>query len=143
MSFLYRNFAWLAPLITFGGFISYFLVFAKYPTLRDFPWVNLPLVLIGAGLAIGGLMRAWKDARWGKRVFYLFSAGFSVVVAGFLVLYVFVISNQMPEAAIAEEKLVAGVVAPAFTLANANGETVSLSDFAGKKVVISFYRGFW
>ena len=143
MTFFYRHFAWLAPLLTFVGFVSYFLVFARYPALRDFPWVNLPLVLIGAGLAIGGLMRAWKDARWGRRLFYLGSAGFSVVVAAFLVLYVFVISKQMPEAALAEEKLVAGVAAPAFTLVDANGETVSLSDFEGRKVVISFYRGFW
>lgn len=143
MAYLTRHFAWLSPLITFAGFVSYFVVFTRYPALRDFPWVNLPLVLLGAGLAIGGLIRAWKGVRWGRRILYLGSTGFSVVVAAFLLLYVFVISSQMPAAAISEEKLVVGVAAPAFTLNDANGNAVSLSDFEGKKVVISFFRGFW
>ncbi|MCY7294099.1 thioredoxin-dependent thiol peroxidase [Alteromonas sp. a30] len=35
--------------------------------------------------------------------------------------------------------LQAGTPAPAFSLLNQNGETVSLSDFAGKKVLVYFY----
>src|SRR5689334_16099692 len=35
--------------------------------------------------------------------------------------------------------LAVGTVAPAFTTKDTNGNTVSLSDFAGKKVVLYFY----
>ena len=35
--------------------------------------------------------------------------------------------------------IVEGKAAPAFTLPDANGETVSLNDFKGKNVVIYFY----
>ncbi len=39
----------------------------------------------------------------------------------------------------AMSQLVAGEVAPAFTLPDADGKPVSLSDFAGRKVVVYFY----
>jgi len=35
--------------------------------------------------------------------------------------------------------IIEGKAAPAFTLPDANGETVSLKDFKGKNVVIYFY----
>jgi peroxiredoxin Q/BCP len=42
----------------------------------------------------------------------------------------------MPEATV---KLEAGQAAPAFTLPDQDGKEVSLSDFAGKKVIVYFY----
>ena len=43
-----RNHAlWLGPLISVAGTVSYFQFFARFPALRDFPWINLPLVVIG------------------------------------------------------------------------------------------------
>ena len=33
--------------------------------------------------------------------------------------------------------------APQFSLPAADGRTVSLKDFAGKKLVLVFYRGYW
>ena len=36
-------------------------------------------------------------------------------------------------------RLVAGANAPAFSLPNENGETVNLSDFAGRKILLYFY----
>ena len=33
--------------------------------------------------------------------------------------------------------------APTFSVQDQNGKTVKLTDFAGKKLVVSFYRGFW
>ena len=44
--------AWLGPLVTFVGAISYFVYFVRFADLRDFPWVNLPLVGLGAMLSI-------------------------------------------------------------------------------------------
>ncbi len=36
-----------------------------------------------------------------------------------------------------------GQVAPDFTLQDAEGRSMSLSDFRGKNVVLVFYRGYW
>ncbi len=36
-----------------------------------------------------------------------------------------------------------GDPAPMFSLPSASGATVSLKDYAGKKVVLVFYRGYW
>ena len=140
MKFLLRHAPWLAPLITFVGFVSYYLVFVNIPALRDFPWVNLPLVALGAVLAIVGLVTGWQSGGRLKRGLLILGTLFSVAVAGFLFAYVFVISYQMPAES---ETTVALEMAPEFTLNDANAKPVSLSDFRGKKVVLSFYRGFW
>lgn len=140
MKFLLRHAFWLAPLITFAGFVSYYLVFVNIPALRDFPWVNLPLVALGAALAIAGLLSGWKSGGRLKRSFLALGTLFSIAVAGLLFAYVFVISYQMPAES---ETTVALEIAPDFTLDDANGMPVSLADFRGKKVVLSFFRGFW
>ena len=36
-----------------------------------------------------------------------------------------------------------GEPAPAFTLNDGEGHSVSLADFRGKNVVLVFYRGYW
>jgi hypothetical protein len=36
-----------------------------------------------------------------------------------------------------------GDVAPTFSLPSASGATISLKDYAGRKVVLVFYRGYW
>ena len=36
-----------------------------------------------------------------------------------------------------------GERAPQFSLAAADGRTVALKDYAGKKLVLVFYRGYW
>lgn len=42
------------------------------------------------------------------------------------------------------ERIQAGQRAPDFSLESAEGKTVTLSDFRGKKnVVLVFYRGYW
>ncbi len=40
-------------------------------------------------------------------------------------------------------KISVGSKAPDFALPSADGKTVKLSDFAGYKVLIDFYRGYW
>ncbi len=36
-----------------------------------------------------------------------------------------------------------GEKAPNFTLTSSDGRSVSLADFAGRNVLIDFYRGYW
>ena len=135
-----RNHAvWLGLLLSLGGLVSYFIVFARFPALRDFPWINLPLVLSGLGVAFVGLRRALARPRWGK---VLGIAGFvaSLLLAALFVAYVFWISYQLPAPA---ERTLALSTAPDFALTSAAGDTVHLSDFHGRRVVLVFYRGFW
>tara|TARA_R110002096_G_scaffold123315_21_gene266932 strand:- start:1689 stop:2111 length:423 start_codon:yes stop_codon:yes gene_type:complete len=137
---LLKHSIWLGPLITLVGFLSYFLIFAKYPVLRDVPWVNIPLVTLGGVLTVAGLWRGWNNSRWIKRCFHCVGSLFSVGIAGLLFFYVFSYSYGLP---VTSETTKAIERAPDFSLSDANGNLVSLADYRGKKVVISFYRGFW
>ena len=51
-----RNlYAWIGPLVVLAGTVSYFVYFFRFPVLRDFPWVNLPLVALGLLISARGL----------------------------------------------------------------------------------------
>jgi len=136
-----KHAVWLGVVISVVGFLSYYVFFARFPDLRDFPIVNLPLVFLGAAIAGVGCWRMFQQPGGliGKG---LAGLGFltSLSIAGLLSFYVFVLSYQLPPAS-----EVAGVDSTAadFTLPDHRGERVSLSDYRGKKVVLVFYRGFW
>ena len=46
-------------------------------------------------------------------------------------------------APVAPLRVAVGQKAPDFSLPSADGKTVKLSDFAGRIVLIDFYRGYW
>ena len=131
---------WLGPVVAFAGAVSYFLLFARFPALRDFPWVNLPLVLAGVALSVAAVARAGRR-RGGRlrRVPAVLGLAFAVLLATAFCAYVFHLSYQVPQSAVARglER------APEFSLRASDGSTVALSDFAGRPVVLVFYRGFW
>jgi hypothetical protein len=133
--------AFAGAAIAFGGTVSYFLVFARVPVLRDVPWVNLPLAAAGILLAAWGLWRSVQvGVGWGGRI----GAGLAVALAflfgGFLFVYVFWISYQVPGAAGVASMHEA---APDVTLTAMDGSRVELADYRGRKVLLVFYRGFW
>ena len=132
---------WIGPAVVFTGFVSYYKVFAFYPDLRDFPWVNLPWVLIGVALTVLGVRRAFSPlrARRGK-ILGALALAFSVFVAGIFLLYVFRLSYMLPDSAGVRQKLTA---APQFALTDQDGRQVRLADHRGRKVVLVFYRGHW
>jgi hypothetical protein len=132
---------WIGPLVTFAGAVSYFAFFARFPALRDFPWVNLPVVLLGLGLSALGLTRAYKrtSSYRGKTL-----GPIGLVVSGLLssafVFYIFGLSFWLPE----PTRVARGLrVAPAFSLVDHEGRSVRLEDYRGTKIVLTFYRGFW
>jgi hypothetical protein len=132
---------WLGPLLTFAGMISYFQFFARFPSLRDFPWINLPLVLIGLGLSGLGWWRAFSQrSRLWVKIAGSIGMAFSLLVGGFFVAYVFAISYTLPAVT---AKSLETAVAPDFGLSDHAGKLVRLSDYRGSKVVIVFYRGHW
>lgn len=132
---------WIGLTTAFVGFVSYFLVFARFPLLRDFPWVNLPLVVAGAALSALAVLRAWREPRvYRGKVLGVIGLALSLILALGLATYVFWLSYQLPEPT---EKTLGLVEAPDFALASAAGGEVRLSDYRGRKVVLVFYRGFW
>ena len=124
-----------------GGMISYFLYFAFIPPLRDFPWLNLLVVLLGLCLAALGLRNAFHPTRiWRAKTLGSLLLLMSFALAALFYTYVFILSYQLPGAA---NVLQPDAAAPDFGLPDQRGQSVKLADFAGRRVVISFYRGHW
>ena len=136
-----KHAVWLGVTVTIAGFVSYYLYFVRFPDLRDVPVLNLALVFLGVILTACGCWGVFKHngGLLGRSL-----AGLGLLltlgVAGMLNFYVFVMSYQLPESsdAPATEQ-----PAPDFTLLDHHGQSASLSDYRGKKVVLVFYRGNW
>ena len=124
---------WIGTLISVFGLVSYFTTFARFPALRDFPWVNIPVVLLGFVVSMMAVRRRLS-------FFSATGALVSTACAGLLLAYVFVLSNQLPDT---DGVVAVGADAPAFALIDDEGSTVSLADLNGQPVVLAFYRGFW
>ena len=137
-----RNHAlWLGPLVVFVGEVSYFMYFARFPSLRDVPWINLPIVALGVGLSALGVWRAFGSrGRYRGRIAGPIGLFLSLSLAWLFGYYVFSLSYGVPQPTEITRELSA---APAFSLPDENGDEVRLSDQRGRKVVLVFYRGFW
>jgi hypothetical protein len=128
-------------LIVLVGAISYFTFFARFPSLRDVPWLNLPLVLLGALLTALGWWRTQR--RPGRRVSKIVATlafGLSLSLATLFGFYVLSYSYSLP---VPTPQTLDLVEAPDFELPDQRGRLVRLSDYRGMKVVLTFYRGFW
>ena len=139
---------WAGFLLSLVTFFSYFAVFVWYPVTRDFPWANLLLFLVAAGLLFLGLRRAFaSDRRRSKIVAAIITTAGVVVIAFFLFAY-FVAARWLPASAGAPQ---VGQKAPDFTLTDSGGKAVSLNELlttpvngnAAKGVLLIFYRGYW
>ena len=130
---------WLGFLITLFGIISYFVLFARFPITRDVPWVNLPIVLLGGGFALIG-SSGWSGRRGlGKKIKAMILSVLTVALTVLFVAYIFVLS-KVPEATATSLELEQPME---FSLPDHNGKSVSLSDYAGRRLVIAFFRGYW
>lgn len=136
-----NHLVWLGPIVVFVGAISYFLYFVRFPDLRDFPWVNLPLVVLGAAISLVGVARSMTKGRslLGK-VFAIGGCLFSLALCGLFCFYIFSLSSQIPgpESIVKVESIV-----PSLSLKDQNGAVINLAENNGKKAVLVFYRGWW
>ncbi len=128
-----NHFTWIGMLTSVIGLLSYFFVFARFAVLRDFPWINIPLVIIGVLLSLWAILRRLNLWSIGGAVLSVFSAAL-------LIFYVFVLSAQLPTS---EGVVAVGENAPPFSLIADNGDGVTLDDFGGANIAVVFYRGFW
>lgn len=144
----------LLPLAGFAvcilAFLSYFLLFARFPVTRDVPWVNWLLFALGLGLLGAGLARPFRQPeRYRGRVLGPVLAVLSLAVLGLFLYSTLVYSRQLPAATDAPQ---VGEKAPDFTLPDAQGRPVRLqsllatpaaSGAPGSWVLLIFYRGYW
>ena len=135
-----RHLAWVGFLITLIGVLSYFMVFAMIPGTRDIPWVNLPLVLLGGFLAVRGTL-GWRQREGAlRRWLTMLSGVLSIALVALFVSYIFLLSYQVPEPS---DKASTMAEAIDFSLPDTQGNNVSLTDFPDRRIVISFFRGYW
>lgn len=136
-----NHFLWLGPVVVFAGAVSYFLFFVRFAALRDFPWVNLPIVIGGVLIALLGARRVFAGrVGLGTRLAAVASAGFSAGLAVLFGYYVFGLSYHVPK----PTEVTLGLSAtPEFALRDQDDRLVRLSDYRGRRLVLAFYRGHW
>ncbi len=131
----------VGPVIAFVSLVSYFMVFARFPVLRDVPWLNAPLALLGCYLSIRALMVALKNRQqWLRLSFSGLGLLFSVGISSLFFFYITVLSYQMPKGGKTESDL--GQI-PNIESTTHTGAPFTSADLGGKNWVIVFYRGHW
>jgi AhpC/TSA family len=140
---------WAGLLLSVVAFISYFLVFVRFPATRDFPWANLLLFGVAAALLVVGVRRALApERRLGAKVAGLAAATLSLAIFGLFFFSTFIMARWMPAAHGAPQ---VGQRAPDFSLSDTDGKPVSLAELLStpvngkspKGVLLVFYRGYW
>ena len=134
---------WAGFAIVIAGLVSYIPIFALFPITRDVPWANYLLFLLGGGLLVVGVRRAFRDPEHcrGKISGSILSA-LSVLLAAFFVVSILYFGKQIPSA---ESALRPGQPAPPFVLEDTARKQVASSDLLKNRraMVLVFYRGYW
>ena len=150
---------WGGFALVLAGIVSYPTFFIRFPVTRDFPWANLLLLAVAAGLLAAGVRRAFRrpEAYRGK-VSGSILASLSVLLIGLFFVAIFYLPRQLPASRGAPQ---IGAMAPDFTLPDSMGGSVTLSSLldspfgtndwpaatAGRDktagAVLIFYRGYW
>jgi hypothetical protein len=145
---------WLGLVLCVVAFLSYPLVFARFPATRDVPWANFVLFGLSAALLVAGLRRVFGGApvSRGKTVSPILVI-LSLALFGFFSFEVFHGSRQLPKS-LGSPKI--GQKAPEFLLRDTRENEVSLASLlsspvdpanpsrgAPKGVLLVFYRGYW
>jgi AhpC/TSA family len=134
---------WAGFAIVLLGLFSYIPLFAQFPVTRDIPWVNFLLIFAGGCLLALGVKRAFgKPELYRGKVSGSILSVLSLLMFGFFCYGMFYVTRDLPSPSGA---LRAGQPAPPFTLSNATGQQVALSDLlkSHRAVVLIFYRGYW
>jgi hypothetical protein len=141
---------WAGFLVILAAPVTYLLVFIRFPVTRDVPWATL--LMFGAGLALmaRGLRRAFREPQlYRGRIAGSILAVIGVALCGLFAFGTFHGARQLPTSGGAPR---VGQKAPDFTLPDADGKPVTLSEIldAGRSgadavngVVLIFYRGYW
>jgi AhpC/TSA family len=140
-----RNFLPLGGfLVCLVGFVSYFVLFVRFPVTRDLPWASWLLFAAGLALAVAGVARAFRRPEtYRGRILGPVLGVLSLAVVGFFLFATLVATRQMPAAPNVPK---VGQKAPTFTLPDSQGRPVALQELVGPGkpwIVLIFYRGYW
>lgn len=146
---------WAAFVLSVFAFLSYPLVFVRWPITRDFPWASLLIFGGAAVLLVLGVRSAFapeRSHRTRSKIVGSILATLSVLILGFFVFAFLIAARWLPAAHGAPQ---VGQKAPDFSLVDTTGKTVSLSQLLSepindkaasaspKGVLLIFYRGYW
>ena len=134
---------WAGFGLTLISAFSYILFFVRFPITRDVPWVSFVLFVAAAWLLAMGLKRAYgqPDQYRGKISGVILSA-LSLGLIGLFCYGTLVLTKGLPASPDVPR---AGQHAPEFTLPDAGGKPVALSELVKthKGALLIFYRGYW
>jgi hypothetical protein len=139
----WNSLTWAGFAVTLVAAISYVPIFVRFPATRDVPWVNLLLFLVGGGMSLAGLKRAYGESeRYSGKVSGVVLGVLALTLFGLFCWVNFVFARRVPSSSAAPQ---AGYPAPDFTLPDADGKPVALSELRGanRAVLLIFYRGYW
>lgn len=142
---------WIGFVLCIAGFLSYLLVFSRYPITRDVPWANFLIFAAGLAFVGSGVWRAFgRSQEYKGKVAGSILGVLSLAIVGLFCFGVFYASKQLPKSAGAPK---VGDTAPNFSLKDTNEQQLSLASlFAStlpatrkppKGVFLVFYRGYW
>ncbi len=145
---------WAGFLTSVAAFLSYLVLFSRYPLTRDVPWVNFLLFAASGVLLFLGLRKAYREPQvYRGKISGAIAAVISTAILGLFCFGIFYASKQIPKSADAPK---AGQKAPDFTLVDSTGKSHSLSSLlsepmegpggvqtAPRAVMLVFYRGYW
>jgi len=140
---------WSGFLLSLIAFLSYFLIFARFPVTRDVPWINFLLLALSLALLFVGLRRAFgRSHRYRGKIAGPILSILSLAVVAFFCLSIFYFPRKLPASSQSPR---VGQKAPDFALPDTHGHTVSLTALLTapaaseptKGVVLVFYRGYW
>ena len=145
---------WLGFVFSVVAFVSYFLIFARFPVTRNVPWANFLLFGASAAFLWAGLRRALGGAQlFREKIVSSILTLLSVSIFGAFCFVIFHATRQLPTS-VGSPKV--GQKAPGFALRNTRESLVSLSSLlstpldpssssqkAPKGVLLVFYRGYW
>ena len=98
-------------------------------------------VLAGVALSLVGVWRAFaRPCGLPGKLFGPLGAVFSLALAGLFGWYVFSLSYGLPGPT---QDSLSMIRAPEFSLSDHAGKTVRSQELRGKKIVLTFYRGYW
>lgn len=139
----WNSFVWAGFGITLLAILSYFLFFYRFPKTRDIPWVTYLLFIPAVVLLVIGVRRAFlRPQQHRGKISGPILSTISISLIGLFCYMVLILTRELPAASAA---LHPGQQAPDFTLADASGKPVALSDILkrNRAAVLVFYRGYW
>jgi hypothetical protein len=144
-----RRSLWVGLATCLVGALSNVFYFLNPPFQAALPWINLLVPIVGFAIVVFGLWRAYaRPEVYGGKVLGPVFAIICVILAGGST-FGFFHARDIPPSAGAPR---VGQKAPDFTLADSEGQRVSLSQLLSssgeksdppKSVLLIFYRGYW